>query len=355
MKSRFTVVFLCVLLCGGLCAGEAENTGNAKKFLARYPDADLNGDGILTREEARAYRAKKEGSPQSRSRTETTGRQIARDKQKIAPKLANVSYGPHSNNVIDFYKARSKRPTPLVLYIHGGGFRGGSKDSISQTTLKELLDAGISVASVEYRFISHKKLPAAHHDCRTAIQFIRTKAKEWNFDKTQVGAFGGSAGAQICMWLAFHDEMADPSSADPVKRESTRLSYVATSGGQITMDLDWWIENIPGYDKHHRDLYESFDAKNKKQLAPQVKEVSVITHLTADDPPIFMRYKQKPDDPVPTDTAKASGWSVHHVNFGIALKEKMDALGIEADLQYPGAKTTYESEADFFKTKFGKK
>ena len=267
--------------------------------------------------------------------------------QLRAPTYANVSYGPHSQNVIDFYKAESHIPTPVAVYIHGGGFRGGSKRSLNAGTLRELLDAGISVAAIEYRFISHELLPAAHHDSLRALQFIRYKAGEWNIDKARVGAFGGSAGAQICMWLAFHDEMADPTSSDPVRRESSRLTCVATSGGQTTMDFDWWMKWIPGYDKPHRERVESFGDITDDKLKDILKDISALSIISDDDVPIFMSYGMKPDDPVPSG-ARAQGWKVHHVMFGIKLKEKMDELGLEADLKYPGAETTYQSQADFF-------
>ncbi|MFC1633382.1 alpha/beta hydrolase fold domain-containing protein [Planctomycetota bacterium] len=265
-----------------------------------------------------------------------------------APTYSNVKYGPHERNVIDFYKADSEKPTPLAMYIHGGGFRGGSKKSLNQKTLKELLDAGISVAALEYRFVSHKPLPAAHHDSLRALQFIRSKADQWNIDKKRIGAFGGSAGAQICMWLAFHNEMADPSSPDPLKRESSRLSCVATNGGQTTMDIDWWIRWIPGYDKPHRDRIEVFGDKTDEELHEVIQDISALSLITADDPPIFMSYGMKPDDPVPSDAKRAQSWKVHHIMFGIKLKEKMDKLGVEAELKYPEAQTTYRSIADFF-------
>jgi len=234
------------------------------------------------------------------------------------------------------------------VYIHGGGFRGGSKNSLNAGTLQELLDAGISVAAVEYRLISDKPLPAAHHDSLRALQFVRSKASQWNIDKERVGAFGGSAGAQICMWLAFHDEMADPSSSDPVRRESSRLSCVATNGGQTTMDFDWWMRWIPGYDKPHRDRTETFGDITEEELRNVLKDISALSLVTADDPPIFMSYGMRPDAPVPDDPSRAQGWKVHHVMFGVKLKEKMDKLGVEADLKYPDAQTTYQSNADFF-------
>jgi acetyl esterase len=264
------------------------------------------------------------------------------------PTYSNVKYGPHERNVIDFYKAESDKPRPLAVYIHGGGFRRGSKRSLYRDVLRELLGAGISVAAIEYRLISDKPLPAAHHDSLRALQFIRSRASQWNIDKTRVGAFGGSAGAVICMWLAFHDEMADPSSSDPVQRESSRLTCVATGGGQTTMAIDWWMRWIPGYDKPDRDVAELFGDITDEELRKVLKEFSALSLITADDPPIFMYYEMKPDAPVPTDSSRAQAWKGHHVMFGVKLKEKMDKLGVEADLKYPEAQTTYRSIADFF-------
>ena len=275
--------------------------------------------------------------------------------EKPAPTHRDVSYGSHERNVLDFWQATSAAPTPLVVFIHGGGFRGGSKDNLNAATLRQLLDAGISVAAIHYRFVQQKRLPAAHHDSRRALQFLRSKGKEWNIDKTKVGAFGGSAGAQLSMYLAFHDDMANPQSQDPVERESTRLAFVATTGGQTTMDLAWWKKWIPGYDTPHRDQSATFDAGDEAGVRQIVEEISALALVTADDPPIFMSYNMAPGDPVPADPQQATNWKVHHVIFGIKLKEKMDALGVEADLKYPGATSRYASVAEFFRVKFARK
>ena len=143
------------------------------------------------------------------------------------PTLADVPYGTHPKQVLDFYKAESATPTPLVFYIHGGGWTNGSKAAFNAT---EYLKAGISVVSIEYRFIpeatADKVVPPVKGplgDAARALQFVRSKAKEWNIDKTRIGATGGSAGACSSLWLAFHDDMADPKSSDPIARESTRL------------------------------------------------------------------------------------------------------------------------------------
>lgn len=267
---------------------------------------------------------------------------------KMPPTFANVQYDEYPQTVLDFWKAESKTPTPFVLFIHGGGFRGGSKNSINVDTLNGLLKEGISVAAVEYRLIGVAKLPAAHHDCRRALQFMRSKAKEWNLDKERAGAFGGSAGAQICMWLGFHDEMADPKSKNPRERESSRLMAVSTNGGQTTMDFDWWMKHIPGYDKPHRERGESYGEMSEEEYRKGVESISALSLISKDDPPIFMSYGMRPDDPIPTDAKKANGWKVHHVNFGVELKKVMDKLGVEAELKYPKATAKYRSTAQFF-------
>ena len=269
----------------------------------------------------------------------------------LPPTHAEVIYGPHERNVLDFWQAKSETPTALAIYIHGGGFRNGSKDGLvrregGRKIVRRLLEAGISVAAINYRLVPKVPLPAAHHDGRRALQFLRSRAGDWNIDPERVGAWGGSAGAQICTYLAFHDEMGDPDSADPVERESTRLSCVVTSGGQTTMDRDWWLQWVPGYDKPHRDFFGDFNVQTQEAYLEKVRDVSALSLISADDPPLFMSYRMAPDDPVPAENAQ--GWKVHHVIFGIKLKEKMDALGVEAVLNYPGATPAYKSGTDFF-------
>jgi predicted peptidase len=263
------------------------------------------------------------------------------------PTHANVSYGEHPNQGIDFWQAEVGNNGPLVIFIHGGGFSGGSKKSIGAAKVNAYLEKGIHVASVEYRFLKHAKLPAAHEDAVRAIQFIRSKARDWKIDKKKIGAFGGSAGAQLVAYLAWHDDMADPKSDDPIARESTRVAAVAPLNGQATMDLNWWIENIPGYDAPHRKIEEYTDLSGIA-LKALTKEMSVINHISSDDPPTFMSYGMKPDDQIPEDEKRASGWKVHHVYFGIAMEEKLRNAGVEATLNYPVLETRYKNEVEFF-------
>ncbi len=277
-----------------------------------------------------------------------------------APTFQNISYGPHKRHVLDFWQAESDAPTPLAVYFHGGGFGVFDKGKIVKkwpATVNALLDAKISVAAANYRLIQHKPLPAAFHDSRRAVQFLRSKAGEWNIDSSRVAAWGGSAGAQIAMYLAFHNEMADPHSDDPVDRQSTRLTCVATRDGQTSRDYQWWVDHIPEYDKPHRDFHAMFGVKTRAEFLKKMADVSALSLISKDDPPIYMHYAMTPDAPVPVPTRDnpraAISFQGHHVVFGLELKKQMDKLGVEANLDYPGSKSEYRSVEQFFIAKLG--
>ena len=167
--------------------------------------------------------------------------------------------------------------------------------------------------------------------------------------KRKAGAFGASSGAQICMYLAFHDEMAKRGSTDPVERESTRISCVVSNGGQTTMDVYIWEEWVPGYEAKG-NIYELFGVQTEAAYQKAVRDISAINLVSRDDPPIDMTYKMAPGDPIP-DPEDQMAWELHHVNFGIKLKEKMDKLRVEAALEYPGVQAAYNSTVHFFTEK----
>jgi acetyl esterase len=280
---------------------------------------------------------------------------------KIAPTQANVKYGPHTRNVLDFYQAKSDQPAPLVIYIHGGGFVAGDKGGINQNMLKAGLESGFNFAALNYRFVDGKDtiFPVPQLDSARALQYLRSKAKEWNIDPKRVICFGGSAGAGISMWLGFHEDLADPKNEDPVLRESTRITAIGTFGGQGTYDPIKVKELIGGRAWEHTSLLKVFGLKNTdealKPTPEQQKlydECAAITHLTKDDPPLYMVYNEA-DGPLPEDAKPGQG--IHHPNFGRQLKTKMDELGIENILVMPDDKRNAAKEMlEFFKAQFAK-
>jgi acetyl esterase len=260
---------------------------------------------------------------------------------QLKPDFENVHYGPHERNVLDFWKAKSEHPTPLILHIHGGGFVAGDKSTIPMPLLHYALAHGISVATMNYRYSTMAPYPAPMEDGAHAVQFLRSKAAEWNLDADKFAASGGSAGAGILLWVGFSKDLADPQSSDPVRRLSSKLQVLGPVDGQSTYDprevaklvgeetarigpLRLLVGLKPGQepDDHHRKLWE---------------ECSPINHVTAAAPPVFMYYS-RPMKPLPVaDT----GEGIHNPRMGYLLKERMDKVGAECEVHLV---TEYDSK-----------
>jgi acetyl esterase/lipase/nicotinamidase-related amidase len=268
------------------------------------------------------------------------------------PTHRNVPYGPHERNVVDFYQADSDAPTPVLVYFHGGGFRNGSKDRINAGLYRLCIDGGISFAAANYRLSQHAPYPAQMHDSARAIQLLRSNAGDWNIDANRLAAFGGSAGAGISLWLAFHDDMADPASDDPIARESTRLACAVGLQAQSTYDPREIEQIVPGRAYNHPALKQLFalpldwqwEANEVSEtLSAQLRDASPIMHLTKDDPPVFVYHRKAQD--VPGD--------IHHANFGRVLKKEMDHLGIECvhrmSTEFDNAQAQNEAIFEFVK------
>jgi acetyl esterase/lipase len=260
-----------------------------------------------------------------------------------APTVASLAYGQHERQVLDFWKAKSDKPTPLVLYIHGGGWRGGDKSSLKAEVIEKCLDAGISVAAINYRYVQQAAemkidppVKAPLEDAARALQTIRSKSAEWNLDKKRIGATGGSAGGASSLWLALHDDLAAPGNSDPVARESTRLYCAAVNGAQTSLDpkeLRQWMPNY-NYGFHHFGFadFQAFH-EGRDKVAKWIKQYSPIEHVSKDDPPIFMDY---PGQKVPPVLGEKQADPTHSAVLGLKLAEKLKSTGVEVILIYPG-------------------
>ena len=222
--------------------------------------------------------------------------------QKIQPTYKNISYGPHQDMTLNFWEFESASPVPLLVHIHGGGWIGGKKnETISPNELKK----GYSFASIDYRLAGTELLPAAVHDAARAIQFLRTKAKEWNFNPARIAVIGGSAGAASSLWLTYHDDMADPKSDDPVLRQSSRVCGAVAMGGQTTLDPFLLEKKIGPACIQHGMIWKTVGAKSIEDLMEnwrQYKDLSLqcspMTHVSKDDPPGFLNYGKPAPIPV---------------------------------------------------------
>ncbi|MBV8880562.1 MAG: alpha/beta hydrolase [Planctomycetaceae bacterium] len=209
-----------------------------------------------------------------------------------APTRADEKYDTkHERNVLDFWAAKSDRPTPLVVWFHGGGFTQGDKKNIvdRDNVVGGLLAKGVSVASCNYPFLKDASYEEIMGHCARAIQFLRSKAKEWNIDPARIGVAGASAGALISEWIGYHADLAKPGGADPVDQAS---SQVAAVGG---------IQQPMGTDELIRPL------------------------IKAGGPPLFLFTTAPESD------------SVHHPKYAKLMKSLVENVRIEVEI-YGGPK-----------------
>ena len=114
----------------------------------------------------------------------------------------NLKYGDHERNKLDLLlptAAGARKPYPVVVWIHGGGWEAGSKSNPNPSAM--LLEAGYAVAAINYRYSSQAVFPAQLHDCQKAIRYLRENAQKYGLDGDHVGVWGASAGGHLAALL----------------------------------------------------------------------------------------------------------------------------------------------------------
>jgi len=250
-----------------------------------------------------------------------------------------VAYGPHERNVLDFWKAPTEEPAPVVVFIHGGGFLMGSKDEVRRgqaRTIRKCLEAGISFAAISYRLRTTTTLDEIMRDCGRAVQFLRSKAEDWNIDGNRIGAYGSSAGGGASLWLAVHDDLADPESEDPVLRESTRLTAAGHLNSQATYDCERWSEYIdlpPNWTSRWSmgDDLAFYGVTTRAEVdSPKAREIrkriDMLSFLDAGDPPLFVHNVKSHTPPRNRDEV------IHHPLHAVHLAARCQEVGIDVTL-----------------------
>lgn len=276
--------------------------------------------------------------------------------------FANEKYGNHERNTFDLWLAKSEKPTPLVVYIHGGGFVGGDKSKYYQShDWERFLENGISIATINYRFMNEAPygILASMNDSKRFVQYIRYNAQKYNIDKEKIACSGGSAGAGTSLWLAFSDDMADAENTDPVLRESTRLTCAGAFATQATYDIFQWDEilGIP-LSQNPQQLHaigRAFGFKSPENI-DLMKETEIRSNLDfmakmdKNDSPVFIFNRHRAGIPENQDDIN------HHPLHAKALLKKAKQVGLEAIVYAPEIGISDPSGkdlVDFFLEKFG--
>jgi acetyl esterase/lipase len=195
----------------------------------------------------------------------------------------DVAYGPHAErNVLDVYvPAEAKGPLPLVIWVHGGGWRNGSKGAGGPAL--GLLKEGFAVASINYRLTGNAPFPAQIEDCKAAVRFLRAKSKEYGLDGERFGVWGSSAGGHLVALLGTSGDVksleGDVGDYDDV---SSRVQAVCDWFGPT--DLLQMGGSHDNSDSPEALLIGGPIQENKEKA----NRANPITYVSADDPPFLI-------------------------------------------------------------------
>lgn len=184
--------------------------------------------------------------------------------------------------IVDIYVPATPGPHPLVLYIHGGGWRAGhTRHSGALADFPKVLAAlaaeGFTVASLEYRLSEEARFPAQLQDANAALRFLRAHAQDYKIDPARVGVWGGSAGGHLAALTA-------------TTCRDTALDPAAANDGCVQAAVTWYgvfdfaaMAATPDGNAAGKSLLGCSDGCDEK-----IRQVSPVAHIDAKDPPFLL-------------------------------------------------------------------
>jgi acetyl esterase/lipase len=202
--------------------------------------------------------------------------------------LRDIPYvhGGHERQKLDLYLPAAGRNWPLIIAIHGGAFRMGSKEG---EPAGAFLAEGFAVASLNYRLSQEAIFPAQIEDCKAAVRWLRAHAPEYGYDPDRFGAYGGSAGGYLAAMLGTTGEVAEFEVGEHLET-SSRVQAVADFFGPTDF-LQMDAHRPPQATQVH-DAPDSPESQLIGGLLrdhpDKVARANPITYITPDDPPFLV-------------------------------------------------------------------
>ncbi|OAI47511.1 hypothetical protein AYO44_09365 [Planctomycetaceae bacterium SCGC AG-212-F19] len=212
--------------------------------------------------------------------------------------VRDLEYGKGGDRALKLHilrpKSAPKEAMPVLVWIHGGGWQAGNKDS-GIRLLTRFAERGYFCASIEYRFSQEAVFPAQIEDCKCAIRFLRARAKEYNLDPDRIGVWGASAGGHLVALLGTSANVKELEGKGGWPEHSSRVQAVCDYCGPADF-LKW-------ADKSHPAVVKLFGGpvSEKKDLAAKA---SPVTHISKDLPPILIVHGDE-DKIVPLDQSES--------------------------------------------------
>lgn len=210
---------------------------------------------------------------------------------------------------LDVVSAADKfRPRPTLIYIHGGGWVGGSKEGSSLRTLPFLAE-GMDVVNVEYRLASVSLAPAAVEDCRCALRWVYQHAKDYGFDLNHLVVNGGSAGGHLSLMTGMLTPEAGFDNECPGPEKLQVAAIVNYYGITDVSDL------LTGPNEKDYAVMWLGSLRDRFELA---KQLSPLTYVRPGLPPIF--------------TAQGDSDPTVPYQHGVRLHQALTAAGVPNQL-----------------------
>lgn len=257
-----------------------------------FPQIDSDGDGFLTVEEDIAFRSRRMGGGGNKPRrgnAEMDGVTVHRDLEYVE--------GGHERHKLDLYLPESEKVLPLVIWIHGGGWKNGDKGG---GQYRGLVAEGFAVASINYRLSGHAVFPAQINDCKAAIRWLRKNADEYGIDPDRFGVWGSSAGGHLSALVGTSGDVESLEGDVGVTGVSSRVQAVCDWYGPTDLLKMNEQRNVEGSMDHDRpDSPESLLIGGNLQDNPELaKPVNPIEYISKDDPPFLIVHGDR-DPAVP--------------------------------------------------------
>ena len=218
--------------------------------------------------------------------------------------LRDLDYAGQNNprQKLDLYlpEKPSEKPLPLIVYIHGGGWEGGSKNEPG--VLLHFIQKGYAGASIGYRLTNEAKWPAQIHDVKAAMRWLKAHAKDHGFDAEKIGLFGISAGGQLVSLLGTSDGVSELDGNVGTAGTLPKIACVANFCGPANFLTFPGKGSIIDSEKSGTAITKLFGGPMSQHLA-EAKAASPITYVSQDDPP-FLHIHGAADTLVPLSQAE---------------------------------------------------
>ena len=186
-------------------------------------------------------------------------------------------------------------PVPVVVFLHGGGWRLGSRHSagpayrgVSPTPLERIAQAGVAVASVDYRLSGEATWPAQLHDAKAAVRWLRARAGDLGVDPDRIAAWGESAGGHLAELLGLTGD--DPALEGEVGIVGTSSRVAAVVAWYAPSDVGS-VASDTGADPADPTTREAQLLGAAPSTVPDVaSQASPLAHVTPDAPPFLLLH-----------------------------------------------------------------